>query len=339
MKVGACVLIVLMIGSVAAGNAASARKKIITFGDFEKSYLYKQLAFSRVKTVLNYRIYKDVNHNYIVALQTDSKGRILTERVMPIPRVPSKAQNSGMVFFVLDFICGNRAALEDMATSKELGTYVQQFPQGVQFRGFTIQMVQDPWKKRAGLEIRTSKSKSWDLSFTNTETNNMDSTFKYIAKPNQTAPTINANDESQNKTGFASLARSSGNQTGISRNGVKAHASLGSESAATDGSVALLSSSSTTPSIDYDSLEYYCEHASQRIRVKWLPASNSFTGSVKLHCRINTDGSIGLIKAASTTDEEFVFQNISEVLLHRPPKGEIKVSITFNQDIVKVTPE
>lgn len=139
--------------------------QIKTYQDFENSFLYKELFFKVVKSNPEYRIYRDSNNNYIVALQIDSKGEITTERIIPIPKVPSKSQNGGMVFFVLDFVFGDGKALKDISATHELQPHLPQMETGFELRGFKVRVFQDPWKIRAGMEVARKSAPPWSLKF------------------------------------------------------------------------------------------------------------------------------------------------------------------------------
>ncbi len=163
-------LIALIIAATvfpATALADPARKQIKTYQDFEKSYLYKELHFGYLKSSSGYRLYKDENNNYVVALQIDNSGSILTERIMPLPKVGSKAQNAGMGFFVMDFVYGDGAALSDINATKQIRPYLASMStaDGAQIGNFHVSLAQDPWKIRAGYDIKTKAAKPWDLAF------------------------------------------------------------------------------------------------------------------------------------------------------------------------------
>lgn len=322
-------LLALLMHGLQSAEASASRKKILTFSDFEKSYLYKELNFSRIKTLPKYRIYKDLNNNYIVALQINKKGFICAERIMPIPRVPSKAQNGGVAMFVIDFIFGNKAVFEDMSASKEVSTHVQQFSEGTNIKGFTVQLVQDPWKKRAGLEVRTPKAAPWNIAFA-------EPVAPQYNEENQFEKTSEITSYSPSKA-VAVITPSAKQKNSYSPKPAEVQSAYHND---TD----IPSSEYTAPEpapapVDYNSNEYYCKHVGERVRVKWLPYSGTESGSFSIHCRIAADGAISPAQPAANSQEDRAFQVISNVELRKPPTGGLRVLVTFNGDRVSVNPE
>ena len=176
--------------SVNAMSAEAAGKSIQTYQDFEKSFLYRELRFSYLKSSPGYRLYKDENNNYVAALQIDNTGKILTERIMPLPKVGSKAQNAGMAFFVMDFIFGDGSALTDINATKQIRPYLAAMTtaQGADIANFHVCLAQDPWKIRAGYDIKTKAAKPWDLVFPNLQqTSNTATTFTQPSNSNSSS--------------------------------------------------------------------------------------------------------------------------------------------------------
>lgn len=167
MRFKTVLLTILFTIAVPVAMAEDTRKQIRTYMDFEKSFLYNELHFKNLKNPDGYRLYKDENNNYIVALQVDSRGNILRERILPMQKVGSKSQNSGLFFFVIDFICGDGAALRDIKATERMKPYIANMftEEGAQVDTYKVSLAYDPWKIRSGLDIRTTGARPWDLAF------------------------------------------------------------------------------------------------------------------------------------------------------------------------------
>lgn len=86
------------------------RDKINTVEKFEQSALYSKLALHKVETLNQYRLYKDPESAFLVALKVEEEHEIKAVKVLPLSSGITEQGHAAIAMVIMEFIYGVNAS-------------------------------------------------------------------------------------------------------------------------------------------------------------------------------------------------------------------------------------